>query len=296
MDLSLKIDTIEGISKKDFLKHYFYPQKPVVIKGLLNDTPAAQKWSFDYMKDKISSTMVGVFDNRRKNNSAYTFSDFKMPFSEFIDIIRRTEPCAYRLFLFNGFKHCPELKSDFPCPEIFRSVLGNMGLMFFGGQSTDVRMHFDVDMSNLLHTQFLGKKRALLFSPEYSHLLYKVPFNTYSIADFDKTDYSKFPGLRYAKGYDIILAHGDSLFMPTGYWHYMRYLEGGFAVTYRKMAHSFEPICDGLMNLTIRLWFDKLMNRLNGDYWKLYKERAAYRNPSDTIKDLQNSGQLLVNE
>jgi hypothetical protein len=289
MDLTLKIDSVENITKDDFMRYYFHPQKPVIIKDLINNAPAKNKWSLPFLKQKLGSTVVDVFDNRQKKNSAYTIGDLKMPFSEFIDIIEKEESCPFRLFLFNGFKYCPELKNDFPCPDIFKGVLDNMGFMFFGGKSTDVRTHFDIDMSSVLHTQFAGKKRVLLFSQEYSDLLYKVPFNTYSIADFDKPDYSRFPGLRYVKGYDVTLEHGDSLFMPTGYWHYMRYLEGGFAVTYRKMAQNIQYQLNGLMNLTVRLWFDKLMNRLDPSDWKTYKEKVAVRQSNAFIEKIEHS-------
>jgi len=294
MDLSLKIQTVEDISKSDFITYFFNPQKPVIIKGLIDSTPAASKWSFPYLKQNLGSTMVGVFNNQLKNNSAYTFGDFKMPFSEFIDTIEKDEPCPYRLFLFNGFKHCQKLRNDFPCPAIFKGILDNMGFMFFGGKSTGVRMHFDIDMSNLLHTQFIGKKRVLLFSPEYSSLLYKVPFNTYSIADMDNPDFSRFPGLRYVSGYDVTLTHGDSLFMPSGYWHYMKYLEGGFAVTYRKIGVGIEFNYNAVMNLTLRLWFDKLMNYIRPDYWKRYKERVAYSKSIENSTKIENCKRKMV--
>jgi hypothetical protein len=274
MDLSLPINTVENITENDFLEQYFYPQKPVIIKGLVSGTPS-ENWTLSYLKEKLGNTPVSVFDNQRKHDSAYTFGDLEMPFSNFIDIIARDAPCPYRLFLFNGFKHSPELKQDFPCPSIFRGILDHIGLMFFGGKSTDVRTHFDIDGNNVLHTQFIGKKRILLFAPHYSELLYKVPFGTYSIAGFADPDYERFPALRYVKGYDVILNPGDSLFMPAGYWHYMRYLEGGFAVTYRKMAHKPENNLSAFLHMSFYLWIDKCMSFVCPDYWLDYKQKIA---------------------
>ena len=47
-----------------------------------------------------------------------------------------------------------------------------------------------------------------------------------SLADFSnyhlntgKPDYDAFPALKKANGYEVILEHGDTLFMPAGYWH-----------------------------------------------------------------------------
>jgi len=287
MDLNLKIDTVENISGKHFRKYYFLPQKPVIIKGLINSTPAYHKWTMEYLKEKLGSTPVDVFDNSQKKNSAYTFGDLKMPFSEFIDILIRNEPTSYRLFLFNGFKHCKQLKKDFPCPEIFKGVLDHIGFMFFGSKGTRVRMHFDIDMSNVLHTQFIGKKRILLISQEYNNLLYKTPLNTFSIADFDNPDYTKFPALKYVQGYDITLEYGDTLFMPEGYWHYMMYEESGFGVAYRKIAHSFDRQMQGLMNVTLKMWTDKAMNFIDAAAWNEYKERVAYKRANETLKGIK---------
>lgn len=287
MDLSLKIDTVEGIDCQTFLRDYFYKQKPVIIKGLLKGTPAAEKWCMEYIKEKLGNVEVDVYDNNIKKTTAYTHGDLKMPFSNFIDTIMQDKPTGYRLFLFDGFKHCHDLRKDFPCPDMFKGILGKIGFMFFGGKSTNVRMHFDIDMSNVMHTQFVGRKRVFLFSPENNDLLYKTPLNTYSVADFDNPDYEKFPGLKYAKGYDIMLEHGDTLFMPSGYWHYMMYQDGSFGVAYRKMAHSIKHKFQGISNLTYKLWIDKLMSAVLKKYWTDFKSRIAFKRANRAIQKLE---------
>ena len=289
MDLNLLIDVIDASQTDLFQKEYFKKQKPVIIKGLIDSTPAGKKWNMDYLKQQLSGTEVMVFDNKNKRNTAYTGGDYKMKFTDFADEIMKDEVCTKRLFLFNAFKHAEELKRDFPCPAIFKSVLDTVGFMFFGGKDTHVRIHFDIDMSNVLHTQFVGSKRVFLFSSEYNDFLYKTPFNTYSIADFQDPDYQKFPALKYAKGYDITLNHGDSLFMPGGYWHYMMYQEGGFAVAYRKLAHGAKNIAQGLLYLTIKLWVDKFLGMLLGKSWIEYKSDIAFRRANKAIQKIELS-------
>lgn len=298
MDLSLKIDTVEGITKQAFMDEYFHKQKPVIIKGLLKDTAAQERWNMDYIKQKLGKVEVDVYDNNLKKTSAYTHGDLKMPFADFIDTITKDEATGYRLFLFDGFKHCEDLRKEFPCHEMFKGILGKIGFMFFGGRSTNVRMHFDIDMSNVLHTQFVGRKRVLLISQEYNDLLYKTPLNTYSVADFDNPDYSKYPGLRYVKGYDIMLEHGDSLFMPSGYWHYMMYIDGGFGVAYRKLASSLQHKAAGLGNLTYKLWIDKAMNAVVGKPWADYKTKLAFKRADRAVSRIKDreaeGGRILI--
>lgn len=280
MELIKEIDVVENISRKEFLNNYFYPQQPCIIKGLIKNTPA-EKWDFDYMKKQLGHVEVNVFDNQINKTSAYVEGDKKMLFSQFIDeILKNQDKCPYRLFLFNGFKHSEQLRKDFPCPDIFKGILDNVGFMFFGGRNTIVRMHFDIDMSAVLHTHFYGKKRVLLIPYKYTPYMYRPYFNTYSIADFDyidNIDYQKYPALKKVKGYDIYLNHGDSLFMPCGYWHYMIYLEPSFSVAYRKFPYGVRNIVNGALNLTTRLWTDKLLNKILDKKWPEWKLKNAIK-------------------
>src|SRR5688572_499638 len=270
------IDVVKEISEKDFRKNYLKPQRPVVIKGLAEKTPAGSKWNVDYIKEVCGDVMVDVYDNSNANSaSAYTNPDLKMRFDEYVSTIVKDEPTTLRMFLFNMFKARPQLRDDFPCPSIMKGIMGRVGFMFFGAKGIKVRIHQDMDMSNVLLTQFYGRKKVVLVPPQYSDLLYKLPYNTHSLVDLDKPDYEKYPGLRYIKTFECTLEHGDSLFMPSGYWHYITYLDGGFAVSYRKMAQSLEWKMRGFLSLCVYMPFDKLMNRILGEKWLPMKEKLA---------------------
>jgi hypothetical protein len=279
MDLSLQIDKVNAITPSDFRKNYFRPHKPVVIRGLAENTEAGQKWSIDYFRQTMGHHSVDVYDNRniRSSASAITRPDLQMKFGEYLDAISSPEHSNLRIFLFNMFRLNPGLKKEFPCPEIFAGTLDKIGHMFFGGKGTTVRVHYDIDMSNVLHTQFGGRKRVVLLAPEYSDLLYRLPLNTYSLVDVHKPDYKNFPALQLVKGYDFILEPGDSLFMPSGYWHHMTYLEEGFSISYRKMATSLSARAQGLKYLLVSLPLDKLANKLLGESWLETKKRVAAR-------------------
>lgn len=288
MDLSEKIDVVDTISKQNFYKHYLTPQRPVVIKELAKNTIAGTKWSIPYFKQTMGNILVDLYDNTNKESakSAYTTPDLKMKFGDYLDIIAKNEHTDLRIFLFNLFKFNPSLRDEFPCPELFKGLLDGIGFTFFGGKNTTVRIHQDIDMSNVLHTQFIGQKRVVLIAPVYSTLLYRLPFNTYSLIDPDKPDYTKYSGLKYVKGYDFILEPGDTLFMPTGYWHYMTYLEGGFSVSYRKIAQTLATQLQALMNIAFYMPFDKQMNKILINRWLQYKQAIAENRANNAIVDL----------
>jgi ribosomal protein L16 Arg81 hydroxylase len=270
------IEVVNEIGEEEFKRNYMKPQRPLVIKGLADKFPAGKKWTIDYIRQVCGDVLVDVYDNKNKNSeSAYTSPDLKMKFSDYVDTIVANKPTTLRMFLFNMFKCKPELRKDFPCPAIFKGVMGRIGFMFFGAGGIKVRIHQDMDMSNVLLTQFYGRKKVVLIAPKFSRLLYKLPFNTHSLVDLDKPDYDKYPGLRYIEAYECTLEHGDSLFMPSGYWHYITYVDGGFSVSYRKMAHNLQWKLNGFLSLCIYMPFDKFMNRLFKTKWLSMKERIA---------------------
>ena len=288
MDLSLKIDVVDDISVDDFNKNYLIPQKPLLIKGgVIKKTAANNKWTEDFFKKEMGDLEVDIYDNAKikAKTTALTGGDLKMKFGDFMDIIKENKPTSLRMFLFNGFKHKPELQKDFPKPEIFKGLI-NIGFLFFGGNSTSVRMHFDIDHSNVLMTQIKGRKKVILISPEYNDLIYKIPNNTFSLVDFDKIDYEKYPAMKYVKGYEFVMDDGDSLFMPSAYWHFNVYIDGGYALSYRKMAHSFADKFNGVANVTYRLLIDKFMTKVAKDWWTDRKINGAMRNAERAMKKL----------
>jgi ribosomal protein L16 Arg81 hydroxylase len=270
------IDVVKNISMEDFKKNYLSKQRPLVIKGLTKDTEAGRSWNLDYICRICGEVQVDVYDNANPNKAtAFTHPDLKMPFRDYLRSITRPEPSSLRMFLFNMFKLKPELRKDFPCPAIMRGVMGRVGFMFFGAKGIKVRIHQDMDFSNVLLTQFEGRKKVVLVEPRFSRLLYKLPFNTHSLVDLDQPDYEKYPALRALETQSCILEPGDSLFMPSGYWHYITYLDGGFAVSYRRLAIHLRWTWLGFLNLCIYMPFDKTMNQLIPQKWLAYKEQLA---------------------
>ncbi|HKC68000.1 MAG TPA: cupin-like domain-containing protein [Bacteroidia bacterium] len=282
------IHIVNNISNKDFKKYYLAPQKPLIIKGLTDTCVARTKWTMDYIASVCGDVTVDLFDNLNSNKaSAFTTPDRKMKFADYINIVAENKPTSLRMFLFNMFKAKPQLRKDFPCPKIFRGVLGRMGFMFFGAKNIKVRIHQDMDMSNVMLTQFYGRKKVVLIAPIYSALLYKLPFNTHSLIDLDNPNYEKYPGLKYIETYECILEHGDSLFIPSGYWHYITYVDGGFSVSYRKLSGSLKNILIGLLNLCIYTPFDKLMNKLVKEKWLVKKEKIAEVRAQKVINQIE---------
>ena len=281
------VDVVNNISPEDFKKKYYSTMKPLIIKDLAKQWPAYSKWNWDYFKNLVGNQKVALYNNVKSD--AYTpintADDYKT-FGEYIDMIK-AGPAAWRIFLFNIFEHAPSLINDFTWPEdLMQGYVKKYPMLFTGGQTSITHMHFDIDVSHILHTQFAGRKRVLLFPNEEQHKLYRKPFEVLSMVDFShyhnaaesKVDYEKFPALKKAKGYEVILEHGDTLFMPAGYWHHMEYLDSGFAMSLRALQPSLAGKLNGVWNLFGMRSIDTVLKKTIPHPWYNWKQRKIAAN------------------
>ena len=118
------------------------------------------------------------------------------------------------------------------------------------------------------------------FSEQYK--LYRKPWEVLSLADFSnyyeggKVDYEKFPALKLAQGLDFILEPGDTLFMPSGYWHHMEYLDSGFAMSLRAMLPSLGGKLKGIWNIVGMRNIDTVMKKTAPQWWYKRKEKKIF--------------------
>ncbi len=279
------VDKVSSIEPAIFREKYYNTMKPVVITELAKQWPAYHKWNWDYFKEVTGNTKVGVYDNVKSD--AYTpinKADGYMKFGEYLDMIKQG-PVELRIFLFNIFQHAPELVKDFSWPDdLMHGFVKRFPMLFTGGQGSITHMHFDIDLSHILHTQFAGKKRVLLFPYEEQHKLYRKPYEVLSFANFanyadpgkSQLDTVQFPAVEQAEGYEIILEHGDTLFMPAGYWHHMEYIESGFAMSLRALQNTFSGKLKGAWNLFAMRNIDTLMKKSFPEWWYKNKKEKAF--------------------
>lgn len=267
------------ISKKDFLEKYVRPQKPVVIEQLIEEWPAYEKWSLDYIREMAGEKMVPLFDDR-PISSKYKFNEphKKMKMGDYIDLLKKG-PTKYRIFLYHLLKEVPALQKDFRHPDIGLRLLKQIPMLFFGGEGAKVFMHYDIDFANILHFHFHGRKQCILFPPTESNYLYKVPHALIAREDIDflNPDYEKFPALRNAKGLITELGHGETLYMPEGYWHQMTYLTAGFSMSLRATPRNVKHFSKAVYNLFFMRHFDNYMRRWKGQKWIEYKNEQAVK-------------------
>ena len=278
MELSLQnIPKVEGLSKEAFLKDYYRPQKPVVIAGGIKEWPAFEKWNLDYFKEIAGDKVVPLYDDRPvKHDEGFNQPHAEMKMSDYIDLLKK-EPTRYRIFLWNILKEVPQLQQDYKMPDFGLRIMKGLPMMFFGGEDSYTFMHYDIDLANIFHFHFDGKKECILFGQSENKYLYKVPHSliTREDIDFKQPDFEKWPALKKAQGHIAHLEHGDVLYIPEGYWHYMRYITPGFSMSLRSMAKKPKNLGKALYNIFIMRHFDNLMRRLKGQDWIDWKNEQA---------------------
>lgn len=272
-----QIDRVKTITKEDFLKNYFKPQKPVVIDRFAEDWPAFSKWNFDYMAKVAGDKIVPLYDNRPvSHKDGFNEPHAKMKMRDYIELLQK-EPTKYRIFLWNILKEVPQLQKDFDYPDFGLNLMKRLPMLFFGGRDSYTFMHYDIDLANIFHFHFQGKKEVILFDQKQNDYLYKIPHSliTREDIDFNNPDYEKWPALNKAKGYIANLEHGNVLYMPEGYWHYMRYLTPGFSMSLRAIPRNPKNLAKAVYNIAVMRYFDQLMRKLKGQEWIDWKNEQA---------------------
>lgn len=280
MKLNLtEIERVETISKENFYNHYIKKQKPLVIQKLTKDWPAYEKWNLNYIKTIAGDKIVPLYDDRPvSHKDGFNAAHATMKMADYIDLLQ-SKPTNYRIFLYDLMKEVPVLQNDFKWPKIGLRLVKQLPMLFFGGENSKVFMHYDIDYSNILHFHFHGKKQCMLFAPDQTPFLYKVPHALIAREDidFDNPDFEKFPALKKAQGLITTLNHGEMLYMPEGYWHYMKYLTPGFSMSLRAFPRRINNLSKAVYNVFFMRYFDSIMRKVKGQAWIDYKNEKAIK-------------------
>lgn len=280
------VERVENLTKKEFLASYKRLDKPVVIEKLTEAWPARKKWSIDYIKEIAGHKMVPLYDSKPSLDYRHQYDPAsKMELKSYFEMLEQGEN-DLRLFFYNILAEVPELVQDFSYPEIGLNFFKKLPVLFAGGKGAKVQMHFDIDYADIFLCHFGGKKRVLLFPPEQTKFMYHVPFSFSSLfsVDYDKPDYKKYPALEHLDGHVAELNHGDILYIPPGYWHYIVYEEIGLSMALRAFPRKPANFLRMMRNLIIIRSIEGLMRKFVGQRWNDRNARLAVSRTNERIQ------------
>lgn len=281
------VDTVDIISEKDFKKNYLKANRPLVIKNLAQNWPAYKKWDPEYLKNVVGNPIVPLYNNAKVDPSKpINSAAANMAFCDYIDLLQN-QPTELRMFFFNIFKHAPQLLNDVIVPkDLMGGFIESMPAMFFGGSNSVTFLHYDIDLPHIFHTHFCGRKHIILFENKWKRRLYCIPNATYALEDYDVSnpDFLKFPALNGVEGYELFLEHGDTLFMPSGYWHWMKYLSGSFSLSLRAWDASIPRKIHSLYNLAVKGGLDSVLKMAFKANYANFREKIAVKLAEDALR------------
>ena len=264
LEYSLKPISIMSVSA---FEHHMKTEQPLLINGALSHWPAFHErpWSSPaYLMEK-------TFDGRRlipiEIGRSYTDNDWGqciVTFAEFMERYLMRQSVEMRdigyLAQHDLFSQIPSLRNDICIPDFCYAVPPASKVPFQAADGKDPPPQLDEPLLNAwfgpegtvspLHTdpyhnilcQVVGKKYVRLYSPDQTSNLYPkgvegggVDMSNTSEVDIEAPPdrlHAAFPLFQQAKYVETVLSEEQCLYIPVGWWHYVRSLSVSFSVSF----------------------------------------------------------------
>jgi len=207
----------------DIYSYCQYLKTPLFITGIFEVFPSLEKWSPDFLENKIGDSTVKV--NTSETN---VFVDYHQPLEinlrDYSKKINSENPnLEKKLYLsaLNIDQTFPELKSDIQFDSLLPQEKLGLKWLWYGPKGNTTGLHYD--SSDNFFMQLYGKKRWIMSEPNSTFNLH--PRSSLSkrpaISDFNplKPDFDKFPKAYKVKFYDLMMSPGTILYIPSFWWH-----------------------------------------------------------------------------
>jgi Cupin-like domain len=236
MQLVDQIDRRAGLSRDQFDREFLRPLRPVILTDAISHWGALGRWSPQFFKDEYGGLEIEV------DGEAMTLGDL-------IDRVEASTDDNPAPYLRNQAlaEWPPELSADvFPMPDctqpnwlesrIFPKGESLSSVeVYIGGQGAEFPvLHYDGLHTHAFLMQLYGDKEYIVFSPEQTRFMYPqdgIQANKSRIVDLLNPDLAEFPLFDQAEGFRFSLHPGETLFVPSGWWHTARILSPSVTVS-----------------------------------------------------------------
>jgi lysine-specific demethylase 8 len=224
------VDERHGIGRDELAATWVREGRAVVLRGAAAGWPALGTWTPERLRAlgadlevhvEVGNAVQGANPRRRTTLGGY------------LDDLASGRAEAEQLYLavFDLFGRFPELLADVDLSLLTGQVV-RYRRGWIGARGTVSGFHRDIG-DNVL-AQVRGRKLVKLVAPADDDRMYlsrKYDFLTEcSDVDVDHWDAARHPAFADADVGDVVLAPGDVLFIPTGWWHYTRALDTSISV------------------------------------------------------------------
>jgi hypothetical protein len=221
------------IARDEFLRDHYAVQRPIVLTETL-----AIDWTFEQLARRHGALDVEIQDGRGRAPGSYQrdFDRFchRTTLAALIDRIATT-PASNEFYLTAKNRLIAQpgalaLLADLPpLPDLFESPPRPDDVaVWVGPADTLTPLHHD--WVNAAIAQVQGRKRVHLIPSWQAPRVYNRE-SRFADVDCEAPDLARHPRFAEAKVYEIVLAPGELLFVPVGWWHQVRALEPSISVT-----------------------------------------------------------------
>jgi ribosomal protein L16 Arg81 hydroxylase len=230
------------LSREEFLREYYVPNRPVVMTGLMDDWPAMSKWNLDYLGRTFADRIVEV-QMGRSGNSNYEEEKEKcltqIRFGEYIEKVRTAgESNDFYLTAYNNssnMRALNELWDDIVQIPEYLTDDRTGGFLWIGPKGTITPFHHD--LTNNFMAQVIGSKRVKI-APSWDLPLMRNHAHCYCSVDGRVEPVSAHPPLDQPQIMEAILNPGEVLFLPIGCLHYVEGLEISVTVSFTNFLYN----------------------------------------------------------
>jgi len=224
-----ELERVHAPTHEEFVRNYLRPRRPVVLTGVADGWHARHHWSLDYLAETFGDTPAIAAPLRNgtlADDSKRGVEFHHVKLREFIASL--AQPGSADAYVMAPTWNFPErLQAEYETPSYAAGYPYMQAKVWVGKTGTVTPVHRDIPHN--FHVHLTGRKRWLLFSPkESAHLYPRGMFSglpNFAWADPGQPDYERFPRLRGAQGVACLCGPGDTLFIPSGWWHHTRLLD-----------------------------------------------------------------------
>ena len=242
----VSVPIYERVGKEEFVNKIQPLRSPAILRGL-DIGSCREKWSPEYLAESVGSkpVKIHVSETGQMNFLTKNFQYKTLPFNELVKRCSQDQQPEHYLSptevyylrslgndsrgrdVANFELHYPQLKEDVKMPNFLEDDTIFSSVLRVASKGVQLWTHYDV-MDNLL-VQVVGRKRAVLYSPDDLPFLY-LDGDKSRVVEIDQPDLTLYPDFVRATPWDCIMEPGDILFIPALWFHNMTSLDFSVAV------------------------------------------------------------------
>jgi len=221
---SIEVDRKNSLPVADLHARYRKTSTPVVFGDLSLRWPAYGKWNLEYFRKNLGELKVPLYSNVPGINAGLPFKPVASSrLDDYLDDLvspgAGSQESDLRVSRYS-LERALYLERDFSYPRLGFQFGSNLCSIGIGANNAVEPMR---QTSSLVHTvmcNFGAPVSVLLVPAVQSGFMYRVGHsqNTVRDIDFKRPQFDKYPALKKIFGYVAELGHGDSLYVPAGFW------------------------------------------------------------------------------